>query len=49
MPVHSLVANVLPIVSISIVVTTDDPSRLNEDSNTSEHHMPGVPAHTQIA
>ena len=47
MPVHSLVANVLPIVIISKVVTIKDPSRLNEDPNTSEHHMPGVPAHTQ--
>ena len=47
MPVHSLVANVLPIVIISKVVTIKDPSRLKEDSNTSEHHMPGVPAHTQ--
>ena len=47
MPVHSLVANVLPIVIISKVVTIKDPSRLKEDSNTSEHYMPGVPAHTQ--
>ena len=47
MPVHSLVANVLPIVIISKVVTIKDPSRLKEDPNTSEHHMPGVPAHTQ--
>ena len=46
MPGHSLVANVLPIV-ISKVVTIKDPSRLNEDSNTSEHHVPGVPAHMQ--
>ena len=32
MPVHSLVANVLPIVIISKVATIKDPSGLNEDS-----------------
>ena len=39
---HSLVANVLPFIIISKVVTIKDSSRLNQDSKTSEHHMPGV-------
>ena len=47
MHTHSLVANVLAIVIISKVVTIKDPPRLDQDSETSEHHMPGVPAHRQ--
>ena len=41
---HSLIANVLPIIIISKVFPFQQPSRLNEGSDTSEHHMPGVPA-----
>ena len=41
---HSLVANVLSFIIISKVATTKDISRLNQDSDTSEHHMPRVPA-----
>ena len=46
MHTHSLVAYVLAIVIISKVVATEDPSRLDQDSETSEHYMPGVPACT---
>ena len=42
--VHSLVAYVLPIIVISKVFAIEDPSKLNQNSETSEHHMPGVPA-----
>ena len=42
--VHSLVAYVLPIIIHSKVVTTMEISSLNKDSQSSEHHMPGVPA-----
>ena len=49
MPVHSLVANVLPIVIISKVVTIKDPLKLNHDSKTSEHHIPRVPAHVHYS
>ena len=38
---HSLVAHIHPIIVIKEV---KDSSRLNEDSETSEHHMPWVPA-----
>ena len=41
---HSLVAYVLPFIVCSKVVTTKDISRLRQGSDTSEHHMPGVPA-----
>ena len=49
MPVHSLVADVLPIVIISKVVTIKNPLKLNHDSKTSEHHIPRVPAHTRYS
>ena len=39
---HSLVAHIYPITVCTKVVK--EPSRFNEDSETSEHHMPGVPA-----
>ena len=41
---HSLVANVLPFIIISKVVTIEDVSSLNQNSDTGEHHMPRVPA-----
>ena len=41
---HSLIACILSISIISKVVAIKDPSRLNQDSETSEHYMPGIPA-----
>ena len=40
---HLLVAYILSVIVISKVVSKD-PSRLNQDSETSEHNIPGVPA-----
>ena len=41
---HSLVAYILSISIISKVFAIKDLSRLNQDSETSEHDMPGIPA-----
>ena len=41
---HSLVACILSIVIIFKVATIKNPSRLNQDSDTTEHDMPRVPA-----
>ena len=41
--VHSLVAYILSIIVISKVISKD-PSRLNQNSETSEHNIPGIPA-----
>ena len=46
--VHSLVACILSIIVITKVVTIKDPSSLNQDPKTSEHHMPGIPAQDSI-
>ena len=40
---HSLVANVLPFI-VSSKVITQDISSLNKDSNSSEHYIPREPA-----
>ena len=40
---HSLVADVIPFSIICIVVINNS-SRLKQNSETSEHHIPGVPA-----
>ena len=45
---HSLVANVLPFIIISKVATTKDVPGLSQDSDTSEHYMPRVPAQSGI-
>ena len=44
---HSLVAYIETFTVIFKVVK--DPSRFNEDPETSEHHMPGIPAHRAAA
>ena len=41
---HSLVAYILPIIINSKVGLPEDASTVNQDSETSEHHMPWVPA-----
>ena len=46
----SLVACIFStIFIISKVITIEDPSGLNQNSNASEHHMPGVPVQGSIS
>ena len=46
---HSLVADILSINISSKVSAIEDPSGFNQDSNTSECHIPGVPAQIKAA